>query len=79
MREKGKKDVFSFSRGKDWTDVCFGLQMEVEVGSRYRGLGYRHRRENGADAAVVRGWSTGGSPACGGLWPPDPAYPAYIP
>lgn len=34
MRGKGKKDVFSFSRGKDWKDVCFILQVEVEVGSQ---------------------------------------------
>ena len=39
MREKREKDVFSFSRGKDWKDVCFVLQVEVEVGRSDRGLG----------------------------------------
>ena len=62
--------MFFFFSGKDWKDVCFVLQMEVEVGSRYRGLGYRHRRENDACAGCGTGWSTGRNPACGGLWPP---------
>ena len=65
---KGKTDVFFFS-GKDRKDVCFVLQVEVEVGaqlSRPWGIGTAAKT---ARAQLRLGWSTGGNPACRGLIP----------
>lgn len=33
VRKKGRQMFFFFS-GKDWKDVCFVLQVEVEVGAQ---------------------------------------------
>ena len=70
--EKGKKDVFSFSRGKDWKDVCFALWVETEIGSqRSRPWVWappRKRRargpQHGVETQLVEGRHLGG------LWPP---------
>lgn len=73
--EKGKTDVFLFLGERSE-----GCLLYPPGGSRSRSaaiaaLGYRHRREK-RRAQLRLGVE---NPACGGLRPPDPAYPAYIP
>ena len=68
VREKREERCFSGERLE-------GCLLCPPGGSRDRvaaiaALGYRRRRENGACAGCGTGWSTGGNPACGGLWPP---------
>lgn len=73
VREKGKKDVFFFL-GKDWRVVvlCGGSRSAAVAA-----LGYGHRREKRC-AVAARGGRTQLVEGCG-LWPPNPAYPAYRP
>lgn len=56
--EKGKKDVFSFSRGKDRRAFAYPLGGGRDRAAAIAALGDRHRRENDACAGCGTGWST---------------------
>lgn len=67
----GKREdrCFSFSREKIRRCFLYLLGSDNSRSAATAVLGRRRRRENGACAGCGSVWSTGGNPACGGLWP----------
>lgn len=67
----GKREdrCFSFSREKIRRCFLYLLGSDNSRSATTAVLGRRRRRENGACAGCGSVWSTGGNPACSGLWP----------
>lgn len=71
MREKRRGFFFFLGKSESSCSLLAGSRGEsVAIAA----LWYRHRRENAAQGGPATQLVEG----CG-LWPPDPAYPAYIP
>lgn len=76
VREKGKKGSFLFLEEKIRRYLLYLLDGDSSRSVSTAALGNRRRRGK----RRVRGpRHEVENPACGGLRPPDPAYPAYIP
>lgn len=74
VREKGRKMFFFFLGERIRRCFLCLLGSDSSRGAAIAALWYRHRRENVADCGLATQLVEG----CG-LWPPNPAYPAYRP